>query len=247
MMSRGRGRTDSRKISRPSLLTRRGRPSSRAAAKMSGPTATGAPALPGPGPGSPAPGSARGSTFAVLARGYKARASGEPKARPLTPAYALASNDSASARGAEALPTPINRRSTETKSPWPGTMREARQPGRRFLKPSSARSNTARSPPTPGSMRTRAEPPQIAPSTSAGSASSLKDASRAFPSRKASPAIASTRASSSPPPTVPASSPAAENMADAPGTWGVEPSVSTTVAKTSPRPSVRISMSLGKL
>jgi len=31
-----------------------------------------------------APGFARGSTSAVLARGYKPRASGEPKARPLT-------------------------------------------------------------------------------------------------------------------------------------------------------------------
>jgi len=31
-----------------------------------------------------APGIARGSTSAVLARGYKPRASGEPKARPLT-------------------------------------------------------------------------------------------------------------------------------------------------------------------
>ena len=36
------------------------------------------------GTGKPGPGLARGSTSAVLARGYRPRASGEPKARPLT-------------------------------------------------------------------------------------------------------------------------------------------------------------------
>jgi len=38
----------------------------------------------GASPAAGAPGFARGSTSAVLARGYKPRASGEPKARPLT-------------------------------------------------------------------------------------------------------------------------------------------------------------------
>jgi hypothetical protein len=42
------------------------------------------PGLARTGTGKPGPGLTRGSTSAVLARGYKPRASGEPKARPLT-------------------------------------------------------------------------------------------------------------------------------------------------------------------
>ena len=47
-------------------------------------TAAGAPGLPALICFAPEDRKARGSTSAVLARGYKARASGEPKARPLT-------------------------------------------------------------------------------------------------------------------------------------------------------------------
>ena len=138
MMRRGRGRTGSRKASRPSLLTRRGRPSAKAAAMISGPR----------------------------------------------PGKRSASDDGGSSRRAEALPTPINRRSTETNSSRPGTMMEASRPGRRLRKPSSARSNTARSRRRPdrrgpGPCRRRSRP-----SMSDGSASSRMDTSRAFPSAK---------------------------------------------------------------
>jgi hypothetical protein len=42
-------------------------------------------------------------------------------------------------------------------------------------------------------------------------------------------------------------SPVFEKIAEAPSTWGVEPSVRTTVARASPLPAVRASRSFGKL